>query len=130
MGTCSNMIFQYQNTMNPLTEQQLKVNYIYWVVSLISVTLLVSSFKRIQLVVLVLMIYTIRNIAPLYDPENRRYLMDQSNWNTLIVFQVLVSAFNLLLMNLIIERCFFPISFVLTMSIYAGIFHSFFSGEL
>ena len=72
--------------MNPLTDQQLKVNYFYWIVSALCVTLLFASFKRIQLVVFVLMIYTIRNIAPLYDPEGRRYLMDQANWNTLIVF--------------------------------------------
>jgi len=32
-------------------------------------------------------------------------------------------------MNLIIEKCFFPISFVLTMSIYAGIYYSFYEGE-
>jgi ABC-type antimicrobial peptide transport system permease subunit len=43
---------------------------------------------------------------------------------------VLVSALNLLLMNIVIEKCFFPISFVLTFSIYIGIFLSFFSGEL
>ena len=36
----------------------------------------------------------------------------------------------MLLMNLIIERCFFPISFVLTISIYCGIYFSFFEGEL
>ena len=56
--------------------------------------------------------------------------MDQANWNILIVFQALVSAFNLLLLNLVVERGFFVMAFIFTIGIYAGIFYSFFSGQL
>jgi hypothetical protein len=35
-----------------------------------------------------------------------------------------------MLMNIIVTKCFFPISFIFTFSIYIGIFLSFFEGEL
>ena len=47
----------------------------YWVVSLISVVFLIASFKKMKLVMIVMVFFTWRNIAPLYDPEQRKKVM-------------------------------------------------------
>lgn len=50
------------------------------------VIMLVISFKKLKIIIVVIMIYTIRNIVPLYDPERRKLVMGEENWNILVVF--------------------------------------------
>lgn len=76
-----------------------------------------------------LILHTIRNIVPLYDFEKRKSHMDQNNWNILIVFQVLVSCFNMLLLNNTMDRGFLFLGLGLTVLTYYGILNAFFGND-
>ena len=65
----------------------------------------------------------------MYDMEGRKALMKRSNWNLLIMFQIMVSCFNMLLLNNIMDRCFIILGSLLTVFIYFGIVKSFFTAE-
>jgi hypothetical protein len=57
----------------------------YWAISvLISMSLILSFIHSIKWVTFGLLIYTIRNIMPLFDPEKRREVMGPILWTVLI----------------------------------------------
>ena len=87
------------------------------------------SFRNIKAIIPGLFIYTVRNVIPMYDMEGRKALMKRSNWNLLIMFQIMVSCFNMLLLNNIMDKCFIILGSLLTVFIYFGIVKSFFTAE-
>lgn len=90
---------------------------------------LMHSFKNIKVIIPGLICYTIRNMIPLYDFEKRRSLMKPSAWTLLMMFQILVSCFNMLLLNNVMDRCFIFLGSIITIFLYIGIVMAMFTKE-
>lgn len=87
------------------------------------------SFTNIKIIVPGLIIFTIRNIIPLYDFEDRRktiVAVSQNKWNLIVLTNIVMSMINLLLLNNVMDKGFLVMGTALTVVLYYGIFQALF----
>ena len=83
-----------------MTDEQYYLNLCYWVVSLISIALLCLSFYGyMKAIGFGMVIYTIRNVVPLFDLENRKHKLGNANWDFLVILVGCTTLINLQLVN-------------------------------
>lgn len=106
MGSISNAVFQLNVAIKPLPNtKQLEVNYFYWVMSVVIwACLIISWYGKMKVVGYGIAVFTVRNIIPLYDPEDRAKVMSPGEWNFLVLFQGMATLINLMLINNIFDN--------------------------
>ena len=67
-----------------------------------------------------LVVYTIRNITPVFDPEKRRYVMGHGPWSFLVLFQGLSTLINLMLVNNLFDNTLL-FEVMMTLLIFSGL---------
>lgn len=121
MGVISNSLFQIQSMLNPLPgTNQFQVNIIYCGFTICSATCCALSFKNIKWVLYGLIIHTIRNICPVFDPEGRRYVMKPEAWTLLVNFQIQAVGIYIMLINNSLDQGMFIVGALLTIAIFLG----------
>jgi hypothetical protein len=106
IGSISNAVFQLNVAIKPLPNtNQLEVNYIYWVMTIVIwACLIISWYGNMKAVGYGLAIFTIRNILPLFDPEDRAKAMSEGERRFLVLFQGMATMINLMLINNIFDN--------------------------
>lgn len=126
MGALSHFFFQLGQSMNPVTEEQVYVNYVYWAFWVSIVFCLIYSFKNIQAIIPGLLLYTVRGIIIMYDFEKRQDKIPQVTWHMTVVYQIMVFCCNMILLNNVMDRGLLFVGIVLSGAVYFGIINSFF----
>ena len=75
-----------------------------------------------------LIIFTIRNVSPIFDPEKRRSLMGQGPWNFLVLLQGLSTLINLMLVNNLFDNTLL-FEVLMTLIIFSGLVFAMYTTE-
>ena len=75
-----------------------------------------------------LIIFTIRNISPIFDPEKRRFVMGQGPWNFLVLFQGMSTLINLMLVNNLFDNTLL-FEVLMTILIFTGLVFAMYTTE-
>jgi hypothetical protein len=98
------------------------VNLCYFVSSFFQfVCLLLSFVHSTNWIHLCLLLFTIRNIIPFYDLEQRRKNIGEFEWNSMIVVQTISTTLNILLITNILDRGYVPIMILLIIFWHVGL---------
>jgi len=84
-------------------------------------SLVLSFVHDMRWITFGMIVFTIRNIAPFFDFEQRHDVMGENAWNLIVIFQVATSIINMFLLNNIIDRGFIPLSIAFSIACYFGL---------
>ena len=119
----SNMIFQVQALMKPLSQKHYDFNIAYCINSFVSILILAVTYKNeryLKLVILNSVIYQIRNSFRIFDFENTKEHYEPENFLWLMLMQMVTNF-----MVIYLTHCSMPLSWksaslTITCSIFAN----------
>ena len=125
MGIISNSMFQFMALTNPLPDtNQFQVNIYYSMCTLACIVLISLSHKNMKFVLPAMIIHCLRNLAPMFDPEGRRYKMTPDQWAILVTFQTQGVGIYIMLINNSLDRGMFALGAILCILLFLGMVDS------